>query len=308
MTVLAPLRTTTWRHAVAASRAAAARAASSSTRSPSSSGAWPLPARSRANSPACGVRTPGRRSPPHQPRSWRAIGGPRHRARPAAAARRPARRAAARTSSAVARPGRRPGPTTSASCSWSRIRAERRLGVDLLDVVLGQGHRRRLDDLRREQRLERLGHGERDESRARPSGRAADEQRRAGVVERAGEDEELAERALVAALRPLRAGAREAAASSSGTAPGIGGSRSPRRSPPASRRPNPTGVGQPSPSPRSSARRAGLLVRARAGAPSGPGAAARDRRAAPRCRAGRRTGRRPSGCRTRSPPRSRTRG
>ena len=31
-----------------------------------SSGSWPLPARSRANSPECGVRTDGRRSPSHQ--------------------------------------------------------------------------------------------------------------------------------------------------------------------------------------------------------------------------------------------------
>ena len=48
-----------------------------------------------------------------------------------------------------------------------------RLRVDLLDVVLGQGHRRGLDDLRGEQRLERLGDGQRDEPRAGPSGRAA---------------------------------------------------------------------------------------------------------------------------------------
>ena len=66
MTVLAPFSTTTWPHVAAASRAAAARAASSSTRSPSSPGSRPLPARSRSNSPACGVRTAGRRSPSHQ--------------------------------------------------------------------------------------------------------------------------------------------------------------------------------------------------------------------------------------------------
>jgi hypothetical protein len=49
---------------------------------------------------------------------------------------------------------------------------EGRLRVDLLDVVLGQGHRRRLDDLRCEQRLERLGHGEGHEAApARPAAR-----------------------------------------------------------------------------------------------------------------------------------------
>ena len=78
------------------------------------------------------------------------------------------------------------------------------LGLDLLDVVLGEGHRRRLDDLRREQRLERLGDGQGDQTGAGPSGRPADEQRGARVVERAGDHKELAERALVAAGRALR--------------------------------------------------------------------------------------------------------
>ena len=126
-----------------------------------------------------------------------------------------------RTSSAVARPGRRPGPMTIASWSWSRIAGEGRLRVDLLDVVLRQGHRRRLDDLRREQRLERLGHRERHEPGARPARGPADEQRGAGVVERAGDDEELAERALVAALVADRAGAL--------TRSGRRGARRPRR-------------------------------------------------------------------------------
>ena len=47
MTVRAPLSTTTWPHSTAAAAAAAARAASSSTRSPSASGSRPLPARRR---------------------------------------------------------------------------------------------------------------------------------------------------------------------------------------------------------------------------------------------------------------------
>ena len=67
ITVRAPFRTTTERQAAAASRAAATRAASSAEMSPSSASAWPLPARSRANSPGCGVSTAGRRSPCHQP-------------------------------------------------------------------------------------------------------------------------------------------------------------------------------------------------------------------------------------------------
>ena len=46
-------------------------------------------------------------------------------------------------------------------------------------------------------------------------------------------------------------------------------------------------------------------VRRPAGAPGGPGSCARGRRSAPRCRAGRRTARRPCGPRRRSRPRSR---
>ena len=81
---------------------------------------------------------------------------------------------------------------------------EGRLGIDLLDVVLGQPHRRRLDDLGREQGLERFGHGERDEPGPGPTRCAADEQGRARVVQRAREDEDLAEGAFVAALVPDR--------------------------------------------------------------------------------------------------------
>ncbi len=51
-TVWAPLRTTTWPHVTAASRAASLRASSSSLRSPSAPGEIPDAARSRANSPA----------------------------------------------------------------------------------------------------------------------------------------------------------------------------------------------------------------------------------------------------------------
>ena len=75
--------------------------------------------------------------------------------------------------------------------------------VDLLDVVLGQRHRRRLDDLRREQRLERFGDGQRHKAGTGPAGRTAHEEGSAGVVQRAGDDEQPTERALVAACRSL---------------------------------------------------------------------------------------------------------
>ena len=68
-----------------------------------------------------------------------------------------------------------------------------RFGVQLLDVVLGEGHRRRLDDLRGEDRLQGLGHGQRDQPGPAPAGGSRDEQGRAGVVERARDDQELAE-------------------------------------------------------------------------------------------------------------------
>ena len=72
-------------------------------------------------------------------------------------------------------------------------------GINLFDVVLGEAHRRGLDHLGREQRLEGLGDRQRDEADAGPARRAAHQQRRARVVERAREHEQLAERALVAA-------------------------------------------------------------------------------------------------------------
>ena len=77
---------------------------------------------------------------------------------------------------------------------------ERRLRVDLLDVVLRQRHRRRLDDLGGEQRLKRFRDRQRDEPRAGPARRAADEERRAGVVQGAGNHEQLPERSLVSPL------------------------------------------------------------------------------------------------------------
>ena len=60
---------------------------------------------------------------------------------------------------------------TRASWSWSRIRASAGSGIDLLDVVLDERHRRRLHDLGGEERLERLGHGEGHEAGPRPAGR-----------------------------------------------------------------------------------------------------------------------------------------
>ena len=81
---------------------------------------------------------------------------------------------------------------------------ERGVGIDLLDIVLGQGHRRRLDDLGREHRLERLRHGQRDEAGPGAPGGAGDEQGGARVIERARDDQQLAERALVPACRPFR--------------------------------------------------------------------------------------------------------
>ena len=80
----------------------------------------------------------------------------------------------------------------------------RRLRVNLLDVVLRQGHCRGLDDLRGEQWLERFRDRERHEPRARATRRATDKERRTGVVHRARDDEDLAEGPLVAARRPLR--------------------------------------------------------------------------------------------------------
>ena len=121
---------------------------------------------------------------------------------------------------------------------------QRRLWVDLLDVVLGQGHRRRLDHLGREERLERLGDGERDEACAGPTGGLAHEQCGPGVVERAGDHEQLAERTLVAAERSLRQQGGRQLVVEAGRArgPGLPGRGRSGGSPAASvvRRPKPT--------------------------------------------------------------------
>ena len=189
MTVFAPLSTTTWPHAVAAALAAVRRASSSADRSPSPSaldaraGTQPreLAGMGRQHARPEGARSTTRRASPSS-------AAPRRRG-PAAAAR--ARRRGPRGACARARssrgPGRRPGPSDDRVVIVVEDPGDRRLRVDLLDVVLGQGHRRRLDDLRREQRLERLGNGERDEPGAGPTRGPADEQRRARVVERAGD-------------------------------------------------------------------------------------------------------------------------
>ena len=148
---------------------AATRASSSSPRSPSASGSRPLPARSRRNSPTCG-RQDGRPRdrPPTTPRAWPASGAPRRRGR-AVADRSPARRGAG--GRARPSPGRvAAGPDDDRVVLVVEDAGERRLGVDLLDVVLGQRHRRRLDDLGREQRLERLGDGEGHEPDPGPAG------------------------------------------------------------------------------------------------------------------------------------------
>ena len=195
------MRTTTWPQAAAASRVGRDPRVIVRTRSPSACGSAPLPARRRANSPTCGVRTAaGGRLPPGVDRGQRAqrlgveddrravVAGPIDE--PAdELGRREARAQARSHDERVVLVIEDPG--------------EGRLRVDLLDVVLGQGHRRRLDDLGREQRLQRLGHGQRHEADPGATGRPADEQRRARVVERPGDHEQLAERALVAAHRPL---------------------------------------------------------------------------------------------------------
>ena len=308
----APLSTTTWLHSVAAADAARTRAASSPLRSPSSSGSWPLPARSRANSPACGVSTQGRVTLVHHSSadaSVRSASASRTAGGPAALLGRRQDEA-----QEVGRGQRRPqpGPDHQGVVLVVEDLRQRGLRVHLLDVVLGQGHRRGLDDLGGEQRLERLGHGEGHEAGAGTTRGAADEQRRAGVVQRARDHEQLAERALVAprARAPGRgapsrrrpAGRRRPAAPTQ------------RRTPPGRprRRPNPTG--------RRSATsvvpgrvRGGLQLStiprgARAAARGGRAACAPGRRAGRRCRAGRRTCRPPPGRRRRPRRRSPTRG
>jgi hypothetical protein len=65
--------------------------------------------------------------------------------------------------------------------------------IDLLDIVFRERHRGRLDDPGREQRLERFGNGQGDQTGAGPTGGTAHEQSRARVVERSGDDEKSPE-------------------------------------------------------------------------------------------------------------------
>ena len=78
------------------------------------------------------------------------------------------------------------------------------------------------------------------------AGGPADEERRAGVVERAGQDEQLAERALVAARRPLRQRARRRPRRRGSATPGTSAARRRRPDsagrPGSAARPKPTGT------------------------------------------------------------------
>ena len=214
------------------------------SRSPSSAGTWPLPARSRANSPACGVRTHGRVTRSHQP----SADGERaqrlrveHDGPPATAS--SGTVSSSRSSSAIASDGRRPGPDDERVVLVVEDLGERGLGVDLLDVVLGQRHRRRLDDLGGEQRLERLGHGERHEAGAGAPRGATHEQRRrrrsrASRRARAASRTSPCGRASRAPARAARRCRRRAATAPSGTFADASPA-SPAGA--ASRRPKPTG-------------------------------------------------------------------
>ena len=203
MTVRAPFRTTHWRQRRGGiARGGDPRRVVVAPRSPSARGRWPLPARSRANSPAWGVRTAGRRSPSHQSSivasersasassrigAWIGLVGDDQ----------PSDELGRREA------GPQPGPDDDRVVFVIEDPRVRRLRVELLDIVLRQGHRRRLDDLRREHRLEGLRHGQRHEAGPGPAGRPRHQEGCAGVVERARDDEELAERALMAACRAL---------------------------------------------------------------------------------------------------------
>ena len=151
---------------------------------------------------------------------------------------------------------------------------ERRPRVDLLDVVLGQAHRRRLDDLRGEQGLERLGHGEGHEAGARPAprrGRRGAPRRRS----RASRRRRAPCRTCPCGREPAaRAGARAIVR---------------RRAPPSSARRAVVVASRPPAVTRSARRRPPGIARS---GRCGPGSAARGRRGAPRYRAGRRSDRR----------------
>ena len=175
MTVRAPLRTTHWRHAAAASRTAATRASSSAARSPSASGSRPLPARRRANSPACGVSTAGRRSPSHQS-SIVASDRSASASRTMGAAVGLVGGDQASDELGGRESGSQARPDDDRVMLVVEDAGERRLRVQLLDVVLGERHRRRLDHLRGEDRLQRFGDGQRDESGSGPPGGPRDQQ------------------------------------------------------------------------------------------------------------------------------------
>ena len=121
---------------------------------------------------------------------------------------------------------------------------QRGLRIHLLDVVLGQRHRRRLDDLRGEQRLERLGHGQRDEARPRRG------RRRGTRAARPPRSRAIPRRTSSLPNEPLwprsgRSGRSATAVSSSSLATPSGQGRSSvdrvARPTPSARRPNPTG-------------------------------------------------------------------
>ena len=203
MTVRAPLRTTTERQAAAASRAAATRAASSAEMSPSSASGVATPGAQPRE--LAGMRRQDGRAPlalppaVHRGQRSERLGVEHDRRRIGLA--RGADEQPHQLGGGQARP--QPGSHDDRIVLVVEDLGQRRLRVDLLDVVLGQAHRRGLDDLGGEQGLERFGHGQGDQPGAGPTGGAADEQGGARVVERAGDHQDLAERALVATLRAL---------------------------------------------------------------------------------------------------------
>ena len=271
----------------------ATRASSSADRSPSSRGI--APAAGSEPGELAGVRRQHGRPvvalPPAVHRRQRAQRlGVEHDRR-----RRPSRRppgAAAGRARPWPGPGRRPGPTTIASCSWSRIRARAGSGSTSSTSSSGSAIVVASTTLAANSGWSDSGTASvTSPAPARP-GRPADEQRRAGVVERAGDHEQLAERALVAALRALR---QQRAATIVVELGGPGRERpaavgaAARRRSIARVRSRPAGA---QPRDGSVGAAAASSWQRRGAARAGPGSAARARRAGPRCRAGRRTARR----------------
>ena len=268
MTVLAPLRTTTWRQVVAASRPRprGRRRRRRGRRRRRARGRCPRAAGRTRRRAASGPPAGGR--PPTSRPSSRASAAPRRRGRSAAAsrlvrrreeqrgrarpwrgpaadpARRRARRARGRGSGRAPAPGRPPrrrpraAPSSSPRRPWPRTAA-------------GATRGRRASRARR-----RPG---------RPPGRRAARRPRSRASRRA----RGASRTSPCGRAVGRSGSSAAAiASSSGRRPGRQRlpSSAPRRRPSASRRPNPTGVAQPrSPSGRSAARRPPALGARRLG-------------------------------------------